>query len=84
MMPQRCPLRADFEALDRLIAAIPRGERARDIEGYLDAKAAARSAIRALMLKVQHRSASGPTEPLVAGTRGVPVFPTVTRRRSRP
>ncbi len=82
MSPVRtCPHRADFDALDRLIATIPRAERARDIEGHIDAKAECRRAVRALMLKVQHASASGPVEPLVAGVRGraVTVFP--TRRR---
>lgn len=80
---RNCPFRADFDALDRLIAAIPKGATF-DMTGYLDAKRDARAAVRSLMLRVQHRSASGPSEPLVAGARGVPVFATPTRRRPRP
>ncbi len=81
---RRCPHRAEFEALEQLIAAIPRAERARDIEGYIDAKSAARKAVRALMLKVQHASASGPAEPLIAGPRGRVVIVTASRRLRRP
>lgn len=84
MNPRPCPHRAAFDAIDRMVSAIPRCDRARDVEGFLDAKSAVRGALRRLMLDVQHASASGPVEPLVAGVRGRSVTVIPTRRPRRP
>ncbi len=71
------------EAILVLIEAIPRGA-VHDMTGHLDAKKAARTALRVFLARLRNELPCGEPAQSLFGQSGKTIFPEATRRRSRP